>query len=225
MRYSRIRRAKTIQIIFGYRNEIIKIFFIICILWYGCRYLQAFGRHFSSQELYRRSYKAEDKAERAVAVSLDIANAFGIHPYTVLEEALRFYGVAFCLCCLVGHYVSDRLVPYEAIDGHRNARNTACGLPRGTFSGPTFGTWGPTGYCGRRCSLVPSSLTRVIRRWSSGVITTEKGGRATGLCCGRYDNPPHPTAGVQSGTGQDRGYVAFGGRGRFVDTQLEFTSP
>lgn len=71
-----------------------------------------------------------------MALSLNIANAFGTLPYSVVEEALHYNGMPLCLRRLVGHYLTDRVLLFNSRDGHRFSRNTACRVPQGSVLGP-----------------------------------------------------------------------------------------
>ncbi|XP_073956535.1 uncharacterized protein [Choristoneura fumiferana] len=69
---------------------------------------------------------AASRGEGVIAVSLDIANAFGTLPYEVIKEALRYHGLPLYLQRIVGHYLEERVVLYE----HRGqlAHMAACVL-------------------------------------------------------------------------------------------------
>jgi hypothetical protein len=79
--------------------------------------------------------EAEERGEGAIAVSLDIANAFGSLPYEVIREALRYHRVPPYLRAIVGHYLLDRVVLYEGADGRKERRMEA-GVPQGSVLGP-----------------------------------------------------------------------------------------
>jgi hypothetical protein len=78
---------------------------------------------------------AKERGEGAIAVSLDIANAFGSLPYEVIREALRYHRVPPYLRAIVGHYLSERVVLYEGAAG-RQERRMECGVPQGSVLGP-----------------------------------------------------------------------------------------
>jgi hypothetical protein len=78
---------------------------------------------------------AAEKGEGAIAVSLDIANAFGSLPYEVIKEALRYHMVPPYLRAVVEHYLSERVVLYEGHNG-RLERRMECGVPQGSVLGP-----------------------------------------------------------------------------------------
>jgi hypothetical protein len=78
---------------------------------------------------------AGEKGQGAIAVSLDIANAFGSLPYGVINEALRFHGAPLYLRRIIEHYLTGRVVLYE-VGGQRFTRNMECGVPQGSVLGP-----------------------------------------------------------------------------------------
>ncbi|XP_063624757.1 uncharacterized protein LOC134796497 [Cydia splendana] len=78
---------------------------------------------------------AAGQKEGVVAVSLDIANAFGSLPYTVIGEALRYHGVPHYLRRVIEHYLTARVVLYEQ-KGVRSVRAMMCGVPQGSVLGP-----------------------------------------------------------------------------------------
>ncbi|XP_073948986.1 protein turtle-like [Choristoneura fumiferana] len=78
---------------------------------------------------------AASKGEGVIAVSLDIANAFGTLPFEVIKESLRRHGIPLYLQKIVGHYLEERVVLYDH-DGCRIARPIACGVPQGSVLGP-----------------------------------------------------------------------------------------
>lgn len=79
---------------------------------------------------------AEERGEGVVAVSLDIANAFGSLPYPVIVEALRYHGVPLYLRRLVEHYLSARVVLYQTRDDGWREREMSAGVPQGSVLGP-----------------------------------------------------------------------------------------
>ncbi|CAH2228538.1 jg28018, partial [Pararge aegeria aegeria] len=79
---------------------------------------------------------AKKRGEGVLAVSLDIANAFGSLPFSVIEEALRYHEVPLYLRRMIGHYLEGRVVLYQGRDGERKERRMACGVPQGSVLGP-----------------------------------------------------------------------------------------
>lgn len=73
--------------------------------------------------------------EKALAVSLDIANAFNSLPHGTIREALRYHGVPLYLRRLLADYLQDREVLVEGRDGLRR-RCVSCGVPQGSVLGP-----------------------------------------------------------------------------------------
>ncbi|XP_039761416.1 uncharacterized protein LOC120634709, partial [Pararge aegeria] len=79
---------------------------------------------------------AQKESDGVLAVSLDIANAFGTLPYSVVEEALQYHRVPLYLRRMIGHYLEERVVVYQGKDGARQERRMACGVPQGSVLGP-----------------------------------------------------------------------------------------
>ncbi|XP_073949067.1 uncharacterized protein [Choristoneura fumiferana] len=80
--------------------------------------------------------EAAERGQGVMAVSLDIANAFGSLPFEVIGEALRYHGVPLYLQRIVEHYLTDRVVLYMGRGGSRMARPVTCGVPQGSVLGP-----------------------------------------------------------------------------------------
>ncbi|KPJ12887.1 Retrovirus-related Pol polyprotein from type-1 retrotransposable element R1 [Papilio machaon] len=85
--------------------------------------------------LKRFSEDAAERGQGAMAVSLDIANAFGSLPFGVIEEALRYHELPLYLRRIVGHYLRERVVSYMGRGG-REERRMASGVPQGSVLGP-----------------------------------------------------------------------------------------
>ncbi|CAF4907381.1 unnamed protein product [Pieris macdunnoughi] len=73
---------------------------------------------------------------KALAVSLDISNAFNSLPFTVIMEALRFHGVPLYLQNLVRSYLEDRKILYVNDSGELVRWPMKCGVPQGSVLGP-----------------------------------------------------------------------------------------
>lgn len=82
------------------------------------------------------SEEAAGRGDGVMAVSLDIANAFGSLPYSVIGEALKYHGVPPYLRRIVEHYLTQRVVLFEERGGQRRSSPMACGVPQGSVLGP-----------------------------------------------------------------------------------------
>nr|XP_034838764.1 uncharacterized protein LOC117994898 [Maniola hyperantus] len=87
--------------------------------------------------------RVRDSSERAVrgggvalAVSLDIVNAFNSLPWTTIRDALTYFNVPPYLRNIVGAYLSDRSIIYTGRDGLTHRREVNCGVPQGSVLGP-----------------------------------------------------------------------------------------
>lgn len=79
--------------------------------------------------------EAVREGERALAISLDIANAFNSLPHATIREALRYHRVPLYLRRLLADYLQDREVLVQGRDGLRR-RRVSCGVPQGSVLGP-----------------------------------------------------------------------------------------
>ncbi|CAH2098000.1 unnamed protein product [Euphydryas editha] len=75
------------------------------------------------------------EGEKALAVSLDIANAFNSLPHATIQEALRYHRVPLYLRRLLGDYLQGREVLVQGRDG-LTRRRVSCGVPQGSVLGP-----------------------------------------------------------------------------------------
>lgn len=78
---------------------------------------------------------ASGRGEGVVAISLDIANAFGTLPYTVIEEALRYHDLPLYLRRILNNYLTERTILYE-YKGIQKSIIMTCGVPQGSVLGP-----------------------------------------------------------------------------------------
>lgn len=85
-----------------------------------------------------KAFAQESVAEGgvALAVSLDIANAFNTLPFTCIEAALRYHRVPLYIRRVIGTYLRGRCVLYQGGDGVVRRREAQCGVPQGSVLGP-----------------------------------------------------------------------------------------
>lgn len=86
--------------------------------------------------LHRLTERAANRRRCAVAVSLDIANAFNTLPYSCIRLALRFHGLPLYLKRIIENYLEDREVMYAGSQGQLLVHQTVCGVPQGLVLGP-----------------------------------------------------------------------------------------
>lgn len=79
---------------------------------------------------------AVEQGDRAMAVSLDIANAFNSLPFEVILEALKFHGVPLYLQRILRGYLQGRHVVYVDKTGALKRWPMRCGVPQGSVLGP-----------------------------------------------------------------------------------------
>jgi hypothetical protein len=119
---------------------------------------------------------AEDMVSRygvAVAVFLDVSNAFNAIPWAGIMEALRHFEVPAYLVEVIGAYLNDRWITFAGRNGK--------GVPQGSVLGPIL--WIMAYDSVLRCPMLPGTGlvcyaddTLVLaggRWWSETVILTE----------------------------------------------------
>lgn len=72
----------------------------------------------------------------AIAVSLDIVNAFNSLPWTAIHDAMDWHGFPAYLRDLIRSYLSDRQFCYIDRAGDLRYEATTCGVPQGSILGP-----------------------------------------------------------------------------------------
>jgi hypothetical protein len=71
----------------------------------------------------------------ALAVSLDVTNAFSTIPWDGIMEALERFRVSPYLVRLIRSYLNDRWIAYPGRNGEEK-RPDECGVPQGSVLGP-----------------------------------------------------------------------------------------
>lgn len=75
------------------------------------------------------------RVDEALAVSLDIANAFNTLPWSCIKEAFAYLRVPAYFSHIIGDYLKERVVIYPGRGGW-SWRGTTRGVPQGLVLGP-----------------------------------------------------------------------------------------
>ncbi|EEB16088.1 endonuclease/reverse transcriptase, putative [Pediculus humanus corporis] len=74
----------------------------------------------------------------AIAVSIDIKNAFNTVPWCAIKDGLTSKSVPDCLVSVIGSFLSERKIAYEKPDGTTGRADVFCGVPQGSVLGPVL---------------------------------------------------------------------------------------
>ncbi|XP_070162482.1 uncharacterized protein [Polyergus mexicanus] len=77
-----------------------------------------------------------EEGRYAIAVSLDIRNAFNSIPWRVIRRALRRKGFPVYIQRIIDSYLSNRTIQYIGADGKQHTRKVEAGVPQGSVLGP-----------------------------------------------------------------------------------------
>ncbi|CAG4946299.1 unnamed protein product [Colias eurytheme] len=80
--------------------------------------------------------RATNSGKVALAVSLDIVNAFNSLPWDTIKDGLAHHNVPTYLRRIVDAYLQDRFICYVTRGGQNHRRRTSCGVPQGSVLGP-----------------------------------------------------------------------------------------
>ncbi|CAG4939554.1 unnamed protein product [Colias eurytheme] len=80
--------------------------------------------------------RATNSGKVALAVSLDIVNAFNSLPWDAIKDGLAHHNVPTYLRRTVDAYLRDRFICYVTRGGQSHRRRTSCGVPQGSVLGP-----------------------------------------------------------------------------------------
>lgn len=80
--------------------------------------------------------RAVENGEVAIAVSIDIANAFNSLPWPKIHDALRDKGFPFYIRRIMRGYLSNRWIEFIASDGKTKERAILAGVPQGSILSP-----------------------------------------------------------------------------------------
>ncbi|CAK1599169.1 unnamed protein product [Parnassius mnemosyne] len=72
----------------------------------------------------------------ALAISVDIVNAFNSLPWDAIRRALAHHHVPPYLQGIIGDYLRDGYIPYMGQDGRKIRREIKRGVPQGSVMGP-----------------------------------------------------------------------------------------
>ncbi|CAK9820186.1 Putative 115 kDa protein in type-1 retrotransposable element R1DM [Anthophora quadrimaculata] len=112
----------------------------------------------------------------AIAISLDIVNAFNTLPWGAVREALQYHRVPPYLQRVLGAYLSDRWVEYTGRYGVRREKQVHCGVPQGSVLGPIL--WDLAYDVVLRAAL-PPGVSVICYADDTLVLASGSGGRRT----------------------------------------------
>lgn len=89
-------------------------------------------------ELKQRTKNIIGQEWYAVAISLDISNAFNTVPWDIINEELENKNFPIYLRSIIGNYLKDRTISYSTIEGKIKRKKLSCGVPQGSVLEPTL---------------------------------------------------------------------------------------
>ena len=118
----------------------------------------------------------------ALAVSIDIVNAFNSLPWRTIREGLARHELPSYLRKIIASYLTGRTAEYKEKDGFTR-REINRGVPQGSVLGrrPSFGTWGTMRFCtqhsrsGYTCYADDTLLVACGRDWTRTIRLMEVG--------------------------------------------------
>ncbi|XP_076482272.1 uncharacterized protein LOC143303942 [Bombus vancouverensis nearcticus] len=141
--------------------------------WHDSQY--GFRRGHSTVDTVKRvKTMAEDEVSRegvAVAVSLDVTNAFNSIPWARIVESLRHFEVPAYLVGIIPAYLTDRYIVYAGKNGEER-RRIERGVPQGSVLGPIL--WITAYDSVLRCPMPPGA-----GMVDPGCISTQASGQGT----------------------------------------------
>lgn len=77
-----------------------------------------------------------NKGGVAIAISIDIKNAFNSIPWPIIKKSVRDKGFPVYLSKIIDNYLTDRTIAYENSRGDRKVITMQAGVPQGSVLGP-----------------------------------------------------------------------------------------
>lgn len=147
--------------------------------------------------------EAVARGEVAIAVSLDVSNAFNTLPWARIREALVYYRVPPYLRRVIGTYLQDRQIAYPGRYADEQ-REILCGVPQGSVLGPPVDRRVRRDVAGRPSSGTGCRLLcgRHPRDGPRGRVSHSAGYGGDGIA-----RPPYRGAGTAGSNRKDRGPV------------------
>jgi len=81
-------------------------------------------------------YKSTNKGHFAMAIGLDVKNAFNTIPWPAIRDALRRKGFPPYIRRILDHYLFERTVEFPVLEGTLVRRAISSGIPQGSVLGP-----------------------------------------------------------------------------------------
>lgn len=86
----------------------------------------------------RKINEIKERGNFALAVSVDIKNAFNSIRWHIIEQAAKNLNFPIYLQKIIGEYLRTGEITYIGKDGNTKHRRTYCGVPQGSVLGPTL---------------------------------------------------------------------------------------